>query len=147
VEDPLIGAFYVNCGNSGKITADHVSGSLVLTAKSFPSDRVLHVESWNFGGWDTSIAGNDGSVWPFYSSKFSPDLERQAITVGAEIVTGELVVSYTDETEERVVRRFCNVEMNSDALGGSPDSWGDCKTIEVIREIQKASAQQQKKHS
>jgi hypothetical protein len=143
-DEPLTGAFYVNCGNAGKVAAEHVSGSLVLTAKSFPSERVLHTETWQFGGWDTSIAGNDGNVWPFYSSEFSPERERQAITEGAEIVIGDVVVSYADETGKTVVRKFCHVEMNSDALGGSPDSWGDCKAIEAIRDILKASSQQKK---
>jgi hypothetical protein len=144
-DEPLRGAFYVNCGNAGKVAAEHVSGSLILTAKSFPDERVLHTESWKFGGWRTSIAGNDGSVWPFYSSKFSPERERQAITDGKEIVIGDVAVSYADETGTTVVRKFCHVEMNSDALGGSPDGWGDCNTIEAIREILKASSSQKKK--
>jgi hypothetical protein len=144
-DEPLTGAFYVNCGNAGKVAAEHVFGSLILTAKSFPDERVLHTESWQFGGWDTSIAGNDGSVWPFYSAEFSPERERQAITEETEMVIGDVVVSYGDETGTTVVRKFCHVEMNSDALGGSPDSWVDCKTIEAIRDILKASSEQKKK--
>jgi hypothetical protein len=136
---PLTGAFYVTCNNVGRVAAEKVSGSFTLTAKSFPDEQVLYTESWVFGGRETFILGNDGNAWPFYSSNFSPERERQSITDGKEIVIGDVSISYSDETGETIRRKSCQVEMNWSVLGGSPDSWAECKNVAAVQGILRAS--------
>ncbi len=126
---PMTGAFYVACNNQGKVTAQGVSGVFTLAAKSFPDEQVLYSESWPFGGKETVIFGNDSSTWPFHAPKYCPETEPQQITARKEIIIGNVVVSFADETGETVTRRFCNVEMNWANLGGSPDSWAPCQTL------------------
>ncbi len=90
---PMTGAFYVQCNNQGKVSAQRVSGKFTLTAKSFPDERILYSEFWPFGGNDTDILGNDAATWPFSTPKYSPETEPQLITAGKEIIIGDVAMS------------------------------------------------------
>jgi hypothetical protein len=146
-DEPMTGAFYVTCNNVGKVAANAVEGKFTLTVKSWPDERILDTESWSFGGSDSFIAGSDGNALPFFDPKFSPDQERASIVEGNEIVVGETTVSYTDETGQRVTRRFCQVEMNWTELSSSPDSWAPCQHLLVIKKLREFSEQQKKQKS
>ncbi len=50
-------------------------------------------------------------------------------------ITGDVALSFADETGETVNRRFCRVEMNWANLGGSPDSWTTCQTLTAEKAI------------
>jgi hypothetical protein len=130
-EEPLTGAFYVSCQNAGKVPAENVSGIFKVTAKTFPEEKELWSDSWPFGGSNKVIGGNDGDAWPFHTPKYSPETEPQLITDGKEVIVGEIVVSFVDETGQKVTREFCSAEMNSANLGGSPNGWASCQMMDT----------------
>jgi hypothetical protein len=132
---PMTGGFFVTCNNQGKVAAEKISGVFTLTAKSFPDEKTLYTESWQFGGKDAAIFGNDSVAWPFHTPRYSPETEPERITAGEEIIIGEVVLSFADETGETVTRRFCSVEMNWANLGGSPDSWATCQILSAEKEM------------
>jgi hypothetical protein len=136
---PLTGSFLLNCNNAGKLTAENVSASITITALSFPKNRALSSKTCEFGGDDVFIPGGEGHEWSCFSSAFLPDKEIQLISDGSEIVVGNVKVSYSDGTGQKVLRRFCQVEVNSSFLGGSPDAWRNCDVLPTLRAILKTS--------
>ena len=135
---PLVGAFYVNCGNAGKLPAKRVEGTVTIAAKSFPDERMLHTESWAFGGNDAEITPSEGGVWAFYSTAFDPDKELPLITAGREMVIGTVKFSYMNEAGETVNKESCRVQMNAIEVGSSPDGWVDCRMISAVKNARRA---------